>query len=82
MLKRLISGAGDDTKLSDAVDMTKGWDAIQRGLDKLKRWAHEDPMMFNKAKCKVLHAFIQYSSKMGEKWIGNSPDKDGLGFWA
>lgn len=62
--------------------MAKGWDPIQRDLHMLKRWAHEDPTMFNKAKCKVLHVGWgnpQYSPKMGDKGIESTPDKEGLG---
>ncbi|KAK4810809.1 hypothetical protein QYF61_008781 [Mycteria americana] len=75
-----LSKFADNTKLSGAVDMPEGQNAVQRDLD--KKWAYVKLVKCNKTKCKVLHLHRgnpQYQYRLGDEWIESSPEEKDLG---
>lgn len=61
------------------VDIAERKDAIQRDLDRLKRWALVNPMRFNKAKCGVLNLSqdsTRYVYELRELFDSSPAEKD------
>ena len=65
--------------------MSKGWEAIQRDLDRLQEWAQVNIMRFNKAKYKVLYLVRgnpKHKYRLSNKWIESSLVKKDPGMLA
>ena len=75
----------DGTNLISAVDAAEGKDAIQRELEKLRRWALVNLVRYNKARWKVLHlgqGNPRYVCKLGEELLESSPAEKNLGLFS
>ncbi|PKU43423.1 rna-directed dna polymerase from mobile element jockey-like [Limosa lapponica baueri] len=73
-----LSKFDNDAKLCGTVETLEGRGAIQRELDRLKRWACANLMKFSQAKCKVLYldqGNARHKYKLGREWIESSPEE-------
>ena len=73
-----LSNFADDTKMSGAANTMEEGDAIQRDADRLAKWAHENLMMFSKAKCKS-RGNPRYEYRRGDELLDSSSAKKDLG---
>ena len=63
--------------------MPEGWDAIQRDLERIQKWAQVNLMKFNKSKSKVLRlgrGNPHYQYELGVKGLRAALQKDTWGY--
>ncbi|KAF4804755.1 hypothetical protein TURU_004975 [Turdus rufiventris] len=80
-IKGTLSKFVDDTELCSAVNTLEGRDAIQRDLERHKRWAYGNLTKVNLAKCKVLHLSWgnpKHKYRLGREWVKSSPGEKDL----
>lgn len=65
-IKCVLSKFAEDITLRGTVAMLETRDAIQRDLDMLQRWAHENLMQFNKETWRFLSGVITDTSTSGQ----------------
>jgi len=60
-------------------------EALQRGLNRMERWAIVNGMKFSRNKCQNLHlgqSNARHKYRLGEDWLESSPAERGLGMLA
>ena len=75
----------DDISLCGVINKHEGREATQRESGRLKQWAQENFMRFNKSKCKILYLGCgnpHYQYKIGKERIEHSPAEKDLGILA
>ena len=83
-IKCTLSKFADDTKLSGAANMPKGWDAFQRDLDKLENWACVNLMRFSQGQVQGPapgSGQPPHQYRLGDNELESIPAEKHLGYW-